>query len=190
MISIAMSSAEMWGRLWGAKADDWAVVEEMQLPTYEAAIKRLGIGSDQRVLDIGCGTGVFLHAAAERGARVVGFDAAEGLLSVARERVPQADLHCGDMERLPFGDGGFDVVTGFSSFFFADDMQRALTEAARVTKPGGIVLVQVFGRPEHCTLEVMKRAILPLLALDGDEPPYWRFDLLEETARGAGLTPE
>src|SRR5262245_17428119 len=35
----------------------------------------------------------------------------------------------------------------------------------------------------------MKRAIVPLLGLDGDEPPYWRFDLLEPVAREAGLTP-
>lgn len=189
MTSIAMSGAEMWGRLWGTTPDDWAVVEEMQRPTYETAIARLGIGFDQRVLDIGCGTGVFLHAAAERGARVVGLDAAEPLLAVARERVPQADLHCGDMEQLPFGDGGFDVVTGFNSFFFADDMTRALREAARVTRPGGAVHIQVFGRPEHCALEAMKRAILPLLSLDGDEPPYWRSDVLEALAHGAGLTP-
>jgi hypothetical protein len=49
--------------------------------------------------------------------------------------------------------------------------------------------VQVFGRPERCALEAMKRAILPLLSLEGDEPPYWRFDLLEDIARDAGLTP-
>lgn len=47
-------------------------------------------------------------------------------------------------------------------------MRRALSEAARVAKPGGTVLVQVFGRPERCTLEVMKRAILPLLSLERD----------------------
>ena len=57
----------------------------------------------------------------------------------------------------------FDVVTGFSSLFFADDMTRALSEARRVCKPGGTVLAQVFGRPERCSLEVMKRAIMPLL---------------------------
>ncbi|MET0819305.1 MAG: class I SAM-dependent methyltransferase, partial [Solirubrobacteraceae bacterium] len=107
----------------------------------------------------------------------------------ARERVPEADLHCGDMQDLPFGDGGFDVVTGFSSLFFADDMTRALSEARRVTKPGGTVLAQVFGRPKRCSLEVMKRAVVPLLGLEGDEPPYWRFDMLEQVAREAGLTP-
>jgi SAM-dependent methyltransferase len=128
------------------------------------------------VLDLGCGTGVFLRAA-------------EGLLAIARRRVPGADLHVGDMQELPFGDDGFDVVTGFSSLFFADDMTRALSEACRVTKPGGTVLAQVFGRPERCSLEAMKRAIVPLLGIEGDEPPYWRFDMLESVARDAGLTP-
>ena len=58
-----------------------------------------------------------------------------------------------------------------------------------MTKPGGTVLVQVFGRPERCSLEVMKRAIVPLLGLEGDEPPYWRFEMLEQVAQEAGLTP-
>jgi ubiquinone/menaquinone biosynthesis C-methylase UbiE len=159
------------------------------MPTYTTAIEKLDIREGQRVLDLGCGTGVFLRAAADRGAKVVGLDAAEGLLAIARERVPEADLHAGDMQDLPFGDDGFDVVTGFSSFFFADDMTRALSEACRVTKPGGIVLAQVFGRPERCSLEAMKSAIMPLLGLEGDEPPYWRFDMLEQVARDAGLTP-
>ena len=185
MTSTTTSSAQFWGRLWGAMPRDWAVVEDAQMPTYETAIEHLGIGEGQRVLDLGCGTGVFLRAAADRGAQVVGIDAAEGLLAIARERVPEADLHAGDMQELPFGDDGFDVVTGFSSLFFADDMTRALSEACRVTKPGGTVLAQVFGRPERCSLEVMKRAIVPLLGLEGDEPPYWRFDMLEQRrARG------
>ena len=187
MASIAMSSAQMWGRLWGALPDDWASVEQQQLPAYETAIRELGIGAGQRVLDVGCGTGVFLRAAADRGARVVGFDASEPLLAVARTRVPEADLHVGDMEALPFGDGGFDVVTGFCSFFFADDMTRALREAARVTKPGGTVLLQVFGRPERCALDAMKNAIVPLLPMAGDGPAYWRTDVLEPIARDSGL---
>jgi ubiquinone/menaquinone biosynthesis C-methylase UbiE len=189
MTSIAISSADVWGRLWGAKAHDWAATEDLQIPTYETAIEHLPIGHGQRVLDIGCGSGVFLRAAADRGARVVGFDACEPLLAIARERVPEADLHAGDMQALPFGDDGFDVVTGFSSFFYADDMTRAISEAARVTRPGGTVLAQVFGRPERCSLEAMKHAILPLLSMEGDEPPYWRLDLLEQIARDAGLRP-
>jgi SAM-dependent methyltransferase len=168
---------------------DWAVVEDAQMPTYETAIEHLGLGDGQLALDLGCGTGAFLRAAADRGAQVAGLDAAERLLAIARERVPEAVLVAGDMQELPFADDKFDVVTGFSSLFFADDMTRALSEARRVCKPGGTVLVQVFGRPERCSLEVMKRAVMPLLGLDRDEPPYWRFDMLEQIAREAGLTP-
>ena len=189
MTSITTSSAQFWGRLWGTMPSEWAAVEEAQRPTYEIAVERLGIDDGTRVLDLGCGTGVFLRAAADRGAQVAGIDAAEGLLAIARQRVPGADVRVGDMQALPFADDTFDAVTSFSSLFFADDMTRALSEARRVTKPGGTVLVQVFGRPERCSLEVMKSAIVPLLGMEGDEPEYWRFDKLEQIARDAGLEP-
>ncbi len=183
------TNAQFWGRLWGTTPRDWAVVEDAQMPTYEAAIDHLDLGPGRLVLDLGCGTGAFLRAAADRGADVAGLDAAEGLLAVARERVPEAVLVAGDMQELPFADDRFDVVTAFSSLFFADDMTQALSEARRVCKPGGTVLVQVFGRPERCSLEVLKSAILPLVGLEGDEPEYWRFDKLEQIARDAGLEP-
>ena len=183
------SSAQFWGRLWGTMPNEWAVVEDAQKPTYETAVEHLDLGPGRLVLDLGCGTGAFLRAAAGRGADVAGLDAAEGLLAIARERVPEAVLVAGDMQALPFADDTFDVVTAFSSLFFADDMTQALSEARRVCKPGGTVLVQVFGRPERCSLEVLKSAILPLVGLEGDEPEYWRFDRLEQVARDAGLEP-
>ena len=65
-------SAERWGPRWGTRPDEWSATEEQQLPTYEEAIRRLGIGSGQRVLEVGCGSGVFLRAAADRGAHVTG----------------------------------------------------------------------------------------------------------------------
>jgi SAM-dependent methyltransferase len=190
MSSTMTGSAERWGPLWGAEADTWAAVEEQQLPTYEAAIDRLGIGAGQRVLDIGCGSGVYLRAAADRGAEVAGLDASATLLAIARTRVPEADLRQGDMQLLPFEDDAFDVVSGFNSFFFAADMGAALREAGRVAKPGGTVLVQVWGRPEHCDLEGMKRAVGRLLSQEGAEPPpFWRPGVLEAIAREAGLEP-
>lgn len=191
MSSTMTGSAEQWGPLWGAHPREWAAVEEQQLLTYEAAIDRLGIGAGQRVLDIGCGSGVYLRAAADRGAAVTGLDASETLLEVARTRVPEADLRRGDMEFLPFEDDRFDVVSGFNSFFFAADFVAALREAGRVAKPGGIVLIQVWGRPEHCDLEGMKRAVGRMLSRDAAEPPpFWRPGVLDELARAAGLQPE
>ena len=102
----------------------------------------------QTVLDVGCGSGVFLRAAADHGATVCGLDASAALLEIARERVPEADLCQGDLQQLPYVDDSFDAVCGFNSFFFADDMVAALREAGRVAKPGAPVVIQVWGRPE------------------------------------------
>ena len=189
----ASGSAERWGPLWGARARDWAANEDQQVPTYEEAVRRVGITAGQRVLDIGCGSGMFLRVAADRGAVVSGLDASEALLAVARTRVPEADLRVGDMEALPYEDDGFDVVTGFNSFFFAADMVAALREARRVAKPGASVVIQVWGRPEECDLEAMKAAVAPFLpAPDPDAPAapkLWQPGVLERIATEAGLTP-
>jgi ubiquinone/menaquinone biosynthesis C-methylase UbiE len=161
--TLASGCAERWGPLWGARPQDWAANEEQQLPTYEEAIRRVGIEAGQRVLELGCGSGVFLRAAADRGAQVFGLDASEALIEIARSRVPDADLRVGDMQFLPYDDDTFDLVTGFNSFFFAADMVAALREARRVAKPGAPVVIQVWGRPERCDLEAMKHAVAPFL---------------------------
>jgi len=56
----ATGSAERWGPLWGARPKDWALSEDQQVPTYEAALERVGLRPGERVLDIGCGAGAFL----------------------------------------------------------------------------------------------------------------------------------
>ena len=58
----------------------------------------------------------------------------------------------GDMQFLPYEDGQFDLVAGFNSFFFADGLVAALSEACRVAKPGAAVVIQVWGRPDRCDL--------------------------------------
>jgi SAM-dependent methyltransferase len=187
-------SASRWGPLWGARPQDWAANEDQQMPTYAEAIRRVGIRSGQRVLDVGCGSGVFLRAAADRGAKVFGLDASEALIEIARGRVPEADLRVGDMELLPYGDDSFDIVTGFNSFFFAADMVTALREAARVANPGAPVVIQVWGRPECCDLDAMKHAVAPFLPPPDPDAPrgsaLWEAGALEHIATEAGLTPQ
>jgi len=187
-------SAARWGPLWGARAADWAAVEQQQAPTYEAAIERIGIRAGQRVLEVGCGSGVFLRLAADRGAQVFGLDASDELLALARTRVPEAELRAGDMQFLPYDDDGFDLVAGFNAFFFATDMTAALREAGRVARPGAPVVIQVFGPPERCDIEAMKviaRTFMPGRAPDAPPPPaFWKPGLLEDMAAEAGLEPQ
>ena len=189
----ARGSAERWGQLWGARSHDWAINEDQQLPTYEEAIRRVGLEAGQRVLEVGCGSGVFLRAAADRGASVVGLDASEALIELARTRVPEAELVVGDMQFLPYDDGTFDLVAGFNSFFFAADMVAALREAGRVGKPDVAVVIQVWGRPDRCDLTAMKQAIAPLVPPpdpDAPAPPaLWEPGVLESIADQAGLKP-
>jgi SAM-dependent methyltransferase len=185
-------SAQRWGPLWGARARDWAETEAQQVPTYEEALRRIGLPPGQSVLEVGCGSGVFLELAERRGALVTGIDASEALVELARDRVHGADVRVGDMEHLPYADASFDAVCGFNSFFFADDMTAALREAARVARPGAPVVVQVWGRPERCGIEAAKAAIGRLLPGPGRgaPPPLWKPGVLEHLAADAGLTPE
>jgi SAM-dependent methyltransferase len=190
----ATGSAGRLGPLWDSAAGDWAGTEDQQVPTYEEAIHRIGVAPGGRVLDVGCGSGVFLRLVADRGARAFGLDASEALLALARARVPEADLRLGDMQSLPYADDVFDLVTGFNSFFFAADMVAAVREAGRVARPGAPVVLQVWGRPERCDLEAMKQAVRPFLraprAGTPAAPALWRPGVLEGVAAQAGLTPE
>jgi len=146
------------------------------------------------VLDVGCGVGAFLRLVAERGGSPHGIDASEALIAFARTRLPHADLRIGEMEALPWGDDTFDLVTGFNSFFFANDMIAALREARRVARSGAPVVIQVWGAHERCDLEAMKQIARPFLPpRPADAPPDPDLSqprALELLATEAGLTPE
>jgi len=187
-------SAARWGPLWGARPADWALSEDRQLPTYEAALARTGLEPGWRVLDVGCGAGSFLRLVAGRGGRPHGLDASDALVAFARGRLPDADVRVGEMEELPWPDATFDLVTGFNSFFFADDMVAALREARRVAKPGAAVVVQVWGAHERCDLEAMKQVARPFFpprpADAPADPDLSEPGALRGLAAAAGLTPE
>jgi SAM-dependent methyltransferase len=192
--SAATGSAERWGPLWGARPADWALSEDQQVAGYEAALARVDLSPGDLVLDVGCGVGAFLRLVADRGARPFGLDASVALAALARERVPEAEVRVGDMESLPYADDTFDLVTGFTAFFFANDIVVALREAGRVAKPGAPVVIQVWGPHEHNDLEAMKQVARPFLpprpADAPPEPDYAQPGVLERLASEAGLTPD
>jgi SAM-dependent methyltransferase len=182
------------GRLWGARARDWAEVQEAQFGAgYDDVLVRALVGPGTRLLDAGCGAGMAACRAKGLGAIVAGIDAAPLLLDIARERVPDGDFREGDLEDLPFADARFDVVTGFNAFQFAGNPTRALTEARRVTRPGGTVAVMTWGRPEGMEAASIVAALRPLLPPPppGAPGPFALSDpdRLSDFAAKAGLTP-
>jgi ubiquinone/menaquinone biosynthesis C-methylase UbiE len=74
-------------------------------------------------------------------------------MDVPRTRLPDADLRVGEMEDLRWEDDTFDLVTGFNSFFFANDMVAALREAGRVVKAHAPIVIQVWGARTAATLK-------------------------------------
>src|SRR6185295_4705475 len=136
-----------------ARAREWADLQESSFrPLYETAFDAAAAGKGSSVLDVGCGAGLALQVAQARSANVSGLDAAAGLVEIARSRCPGADVRVGEIEELPFGDDSFDVTSGFNSFQYAANPVQALGEARRVTRPGGRVVVAVWGAAEKCEL--------------------------------------
>lgn len=159
-----MGSAERQGALWGAAAEDWADLNEpVGTPLYEAALDDLRVSNRTRLLDVGCGSGLALQLAAKRGATVAGFDASDGLLCVARARLPEADLRQGDLEALPWKSGSFDAVTAFNAVQYATDPGVALREIKRVAVAGASVAVASWGDPRRCEARVLIAAMGGLL---------------------------
>jgi SAM-dependent methyltransferase len=182
------------GQLWGARARDWAELQESQFkPLYAAVFDRAGVKAGTRYLDVGCGSGLAVQTAAALGAKVSAIDAAEGLLAIARERTPAADIRQGDLEEFPFGDSEFDLVTGFNSFQYAGNPAVALHEAARVTKPAGRIVIVTWGEPEGMPAVAVITALKPLMPPPppGAPGPFALSDekALRQFAGNAGLTP-
>jgi 2-polyprenyl-3-methyl-5-hydroxy-6-metoxy-1,4-benzoquinol methylase len=73
----ATGSSAIQGPLWGARAEDWAGIQEpLSLPIYRRLIELAGVREGTTVLDAGCGSGHFARAVADAGAHVAGLDAA------------------------------------------------------------------------------------------------------------------
>jgi len=101
----------------------------------------------ERILDLAAGTGTSSAPMAARGASVVPCDFSLGMLRVGRRREPGLPFVAGDALRLPFADDSFDAVT--ISFGLRNTVEpvAALAEMARVTRPGGRLVVCEFSHP-------------------------------------------
>jgi len=108
------------------------------------ALDLLDIEPDDRVLDVGCGTGFATEGLLDRVDRVHGLDQSVHQMEKAWQKFGKRGrvrFYRGDAERLPFKDDTFDVVWSSGSIEYWPDPVAALAECRRITEPGGQVLI-------------------------------------------------
>jgi SAM-dependent methyltransferase len=120
----------------------FAPLEAMTTPPAARLVSFAGIKPGDKVLDVGCGTGVVALTAWRAGGQVTGLDLTPALLEHAKENATVAGIKDiawkeGDAEALPFPDASFDVVVSQFGHIFAPRADVAIREMLRVLKPGG-----------------------------------------------------
>lgn len=142
--SLAMNPAGLPGRIFGV------LMEWINGPSYRTALQVLAPGVDERILEIGFGTGRFAELVLDSDPKlhVAGVDPTATMVAVARSRRGvraagnRADLRQGDASDLPWPSGHFHAVVAIHSFQFWPDPRQSLREISRVLAPvGRLVLV-------------------------------------------------
>jgi ubiquinone/menaquinone biosynthesis C-methylase UbiE len=159
-----VGSQKIQNKLWGRQTEDWAnIQEETGRSGYEYALNQLELNDNMNLLDIGCGSGIFSDFAQLKGISVTGLDACENLIKLAEQRNSDAYFLVGDMEELPFNNDSYDVVCGFNSFQYAENIKNALTESKRVLKDNGKIVVMIWGNKEDCEVASYLKAVGSML---------------------------
>lgn len=155
------SAPIVYGQHWDAVAQlrgsNPSACSELLVETLAAACGEL---QAKHVLDIGTGGGHPALRFAQRGARVLGIDVAERSVEIARdyvqrfgaEEVERISFEVMDAMHLGLPDESFDLVTCLKTLWCLPQIDTGLGEMRRVLRPGGRLVVQVWGEPERCSL--------------------------------------
>ena len=131
---------------WPEKYDRWfetpigALVKKYE---NELLLDLLQPRPEEKILDAGCGTGVFTYNILGAGSHVTGFDISYPMLTRAGVKTKGLPFRAvaGDMRYLPFADDCFDKTVSMTALEFIDDGRAAVEDLFRVTKKGGVVVV-------------------------------------------------
>ena len=116
---------------------------------YKNTAEMLNLQQDDKYLEIGFGSGLFIKKYASNVARIAGLDLSEEMVNMARSinrkliESGKAEFKQGNVSSLPWGDGEFSVVVGIETFFFWQEPMESLMEVYRVLAPGGRLVLEM-----------------------------------------------
>jgi SAM-dependent methyltransferase len=129
----------------------WFYNELLEMP---ATLSLLGEVRGKRLLDFGCGTGIYAKLLTKKGAIVKGFDISPEMIKIAKRENPNLDLKVGSGYKIPF-DEKFDIVLASLVVHYLEDWNKMFKEISRVLKTGGYFLFST-GNPVYETRERLK----------------------------------
>jgi SAM-dependent methyltransferase len=142
---------------------------------FDTAFEAVVAAQPRRVLEVGCGMGNFAERVARQtSAEVVATDLSPRMVELARER--GLDARVADVQGLPFDDGDFDCAVANAMLYHVEDLDRALSELARVLEPGGKLVAVTIG-------EAHMAEVWRLVGYQKAERPFSRENGAEQLAR-------
>jgi SAM-dependent methyltransferase len=157
------------------------VARRLEFVFEEALVGEL---TGKTFLDAGCGTGLFSAAAAQRGARVTSMDIGPALLAEVAKKC-DSERVVGDVQALEFEDDAFDVVLSTEVVEHTEAPVRAVGELARVTRPGGVLVVTTPNRRWRPLVTLSSRlGLRPYVGIEN----WMSFAELEAALRAADVT--
>jgi len=139
-------------RAFDSAAGGYDQVAVLQREIGQRMLERLGYIrlAPRRLLDLGCGTGLFLDGLARRyrRAELIALDFAPNMLRLARRRghwLNRPRVLCADAEQLPLADDSVDLVFSNATLQWVNDLDATFRELLRVLRPGGLLLFSTFG---------------------------------------------
>lgn len=129
----------------------WFFNEMLEMP---AVLGLLGNVKGKKIIDLGCGTGIYAKILTKKGARVKGFDISPEMIKIAKRDNPQLDLRVGSAYKIPFNEK-FDIVLASLVVHYLDDWDKMFKEINRVLKQGGIFIFST-GNPVYEVRERLK----------------------------------
>ena len=125
----------------------WFFNEHLEMPT---TLELLGNVRGKKILDFGCGTGIYARLLTKKGAKVKGFDISPEMIEIAKEESPELDLRVASVYKIPFKEK-FDIVLSSLTVHYVDDWDKMFRQVSNVLKKGGLFIFSTGNPITECS---------------------------------------